>query len=222
MHKLNFSLPRLIIILIILFISSGYLNSQNYNSTDTLKNSIESINVSEIPIKSGDIIIEYQRIQESIISALEIENRARQTDSILLIIDSLMILDRSLDIRLETTRYLSNRMVFWKNFADYLNKEKKSLAKVLGVLSGYEIKLEEDIKVWKNTEDILSKDENQSTLLHRVVDVLEILNSVKSILFDKSEDLLIILNNTSERSIKVEEFLMFLTTLTWTRKVKFL
>ena len=207
MHKLNFSLPRLIIILIILFISSGYLNSQNYNSTDTLKNSIESINVSEIPIKSGDIIIEYQRIQESIISALEIENRARQTDSILLIIDSLMILDRSLDIRLETTRYLSNRMVFWKNFADYLNKEKKSLAKVLGVLSGYEIKLEEDIKVWKNTEDILSKDENQSTLLHRVVDVLEILNSVKSILFDKSEDLLIILNNTSERSIKVEEFI---------------
>ena len=137
MHKLNFSLPRLIIILIILFISSGYLNSQNYNSTDTLKNSIESINVSEIPIKSGDIIIEYQRIQESIISALEIENRARQTDSILLIIDSLMILDRSLDIRLETTRYLSNRMVFWKNFADYLNKEKKSLSEKLKTLSNH-------------------------------------------------------------------------------------
>ncbi len=207
MHKTNFSLRRLNIILIIFLLFSGHLNSQNKNSSDTLKKSIEVINTSEIPIKSGDIIIEYQRIQESAVSTLEIENRAQQTDSVLSIIDSLMILDRTIDLGLETTRFLSNRMVFWRNFADYLNKEKKSLTKVLHVITDFEDEVEKDIIVWKNTEDKLVKDENQSTLLFRVVDVLKILDSAKYILKVKSEDLLIILNNTAERSIKVEEFI---------------
>lgn len=205
--KRNFS-HKILLLLISLIINVLVLGQTPNNIlTDSIAHKSNTIKISDISIISAEVMTEMQRLRESLISDNKIEYRKANNDSILLLVDSVLVTDRAIDMELRNTRFLSNKLVYWKKTADVLNSEKANLAYEINILNEYKANINEDIILWNNTKSIIEQKELESTLLKRVDQLLVVLDSMNYIIIQKSDALLISLNNTTEESVIVSELI---------------
>ncbi len=174
---------------------------------DSIAQEFKTIKVSEISIKSGELITETQRLKESLIKDADIEIRNFKNDSLILLLDSLLIDDRAIDLESKNTRFLSNKLIYWKKYYGILDVEKNELAYEIRVLNDYKKKYTDDIKIWVNTKSIIQNKESESAILERVDKLLMVLDSAKYILAMKSDALLVSLNATTEEGIVIDDFI---------------
>jgi len=206
--KLTLNYWRVIVIFVSLMISSlSFGQNRGTIITDTLSQKNQSIETSEVSIKSGEVIIKTQRLYESLISEEDINLLVNRNDSILALLDSVLIIDRQLELASMTTRTLSNKLVYWKGFADLINKEKNDLAYEINILSDYKKDNEEDISLWLNTKKIIQETESELPLIERVDMLLSALDSLKTVLIVKTDRLLISLNSTTREGVLIDDFI---------------
>ncbi len=193
-----------------LIVFSGTLNCQTATAPvlDSITKEFKTIKLSEISIKSGEILTDIQRITESLLSDEKIESIKVKNDSLLDHIDSLLRIDRALDLKTKNTRYLSNKLVYWRKFVSVLDKEKAALAYEISVLTDYKKKYEDDILVWSNTRSIIEEKESESSILDRVDQLLQELNTLTSILQKKSDALLVSLNMITEEGVFLDDHIV--------------
>lgn len=95
---------------------------------DTTAPEIEIIKISEISIKSGEVWTQTSRLYESLLPDEDIEIMKVKNDSLVDYIKSLLKTEMGVDLGTKNTRYLNNKKVYWKKFADVMDVEKSSLS----------------------------------------------------------------------------------------------
>ncbi len=199
----------LIVTLYLLLVNSSVVGQSTTTPIqDSITQEFKSIKISEISIKSGEVFSETKRLKESIISMEKIETIKSRNDSIIHRLDSLLIIDREIDLNSKNTRFLSNKLVYWKKLLDLLSVEKTDLAYEIRILNDYKKKCIDDILIWKNTKSIIEEKESESSIIKRVDMLLLDLDSLKLILQTKSDALLVSLNKTTEAEVVLNDLIV--------------
>ncbi len=179
----------------------------NILPSDTALKEVKTIKVSEISIKSGEVWTQTGRLYETLLSDKEIEKMEVKNDSLIEYLNGLLKTDMALDLKTKNIRYLNNKKVYWKKFADVLDDEKTSLASDIKILNNYKHDFEDEILVWKNTKTIIEKEETEPTIVHRVVELISRLDGVVEQLQQKNDKLLAMLDRTTEKYVILNEYI---------------
>jgi len=172
---------------------------------DTLTPDPEIITLADISIRSGEVFINTKKIVELLISEEEIEMLRVNNDSLLLEVDSLLALDNDINFQTKNIRYLENKLAFWTNVAVSLGNEKSSLADLVHDLEEQKYDLEHEMMMWKNTKILVEKEESAGTAIHRIDELIFQLDSVKTIIWQKSRSILILLDQTTKKGLTVND-----------------
>ena len=190
------------------FVFPGTLSAQTETTTsDTIVREIIAIEASNVPMKSGEIISKIQNIHETVPTKDKIENYIANSDSVLTIIDSLLTESNNLDLQNQTTRFLSNRLIFWKKYMDQIKSLGTQLTSEISGLDTYLTIIGDDILVWEKTEKQIKEKDPESGILPRVDRILFVLDSVNGVLNNKSNTLLVLLNMNAEKGIIIQDHL---------------
>ncbi len=96
----------------------------------------QAIPLERIPIASGETGLLLLREAESLPSAGQIARESARNDSILTIIDSLLALEREVDLEELDTRFLNNKKSLWSGFGQQLERQKTGLTQIVGEARG--------------------------------------------------------------------------------------
>jgi len=176
-------------------------------SSDTAAREPETIKISEISIKSGEMMIQIHRLGELMITDEEIEEMEVNNDLLMALLDSLFAIDRSIDLSTKSIRYLNNKLASWKKSTNVLEQEKSSLAGVVQNLDETKYDLGEDIRVWINTRTALEQEESEITTIQRIDKLIFQMDSVKGLVHQKSYMILTLLNRTTEKSVILGDYI---------------
>jgi small-conductance mechanosensitive channel len=173
--------------------------------SDTSKQAPETIPLAEVSVRSGEVIITTKKTMETLIASDEISRMEHNNDSLLAIADSLLQLDRSINFDRKNIRYLLNKETYWKGIAAMVDSEKSRLSGIVQELDETKYDLENEMILWKNTEEILREEDPGSSVITRINDIVFKLDSVRNLIQGKTELMLKILDETTVKSLAVED-----------------
>lgn len=185
------------------------LNGQVLNNVgkDSILHKIRPVNIADIPILSGEKIVELQRTKESISKDFKVVTICAVNDSMLSVIDTLLLNDEKIELESQSTRYLSNKVINWKKYSESLGKEISFFTDALKTLGNYSDKINNDKLLWESTRKDLTGGETEAAILKRVDQLLLEIEQVKNFITTKQDSLLVSLSKTTESSLLVDEFI---------------
>ena len=172
---------------------------------DTTSTEPETIKLAEISIKSGEAIFTTNRILESLISDERLKQLKHDADSMMAIIDTLLTKEQEADYSATNIRFLDNKLVFWYGIREKMEYEKSVLAGIVRKLDETKYKLEDEIKVWKNTKALIEKEESAMSVIGRIDDLVFLMDSVNKLIIGKSNFVLKILDRVTELGVQIED-----------------
>lgn len=190
--------------LLFLFLNISYGQTEAKTVNDTIVKEVLPIKATDVPFESGELINRIQKINDAVPSSTKINTYANRNDSLVQIIDSLLLMDESFDLYGQTTRYLNNRLVFWKIFSDKIKNFNSELTKDIAILDANKKKVSKSIAVWKKTNMQLKTEDANSGLLPRVKSINSLLDSTLFSLNKKSDALLVILNSITAKGFEIQ------------------
>ena len=174
---------------------------------DTASNEIETIAISEISIKSGEAGILINSLYESLIADEDIEKMGVESDSLIVLLDSLLAIDRTIDLKTKNIRFLNNRLVYWQNVYGVLDEEKSFFADVIQNLEEHKYDLHHEILLWRNTKTVLEKEEPEALIINRVDELMFQMDTVNDLVQKKSNKLLIMLDRITEKGVVLDTYI---------------
>jgi len=201
MNKIIFTSAFL---LFFMFIGISYAQTEAKSVNDTIVKEVSPIKASEVPSESGELLNRLQKINEVVPTSAKITAYANRNDSLEKVVDSLLFLDESLDLSSQTTRYLNNRLVFWRIFSDKIKNFNSELTKEIATLDANRKKVNKSIAVWRKTKMQLKTEDSNSGLLPRINTINSLLDSTLTSLNKKSDALLVILNSITAKGFEIQ------------------
>ncbi|PLX12619.1 MAG: hypothetical protein C0598_05715, partial [Marinilabiliales bacterium] len=200
---------RLLISTCIIFLIFGVSFGQSENKVlnDSIVDEIKSIKAADITVESGEQIKRLQKLAENTVTKEEIESFKMQNDSLINLLDSLIVVDNIVNLKDQTTRYLSNRITFWQKFSNYYQSFNSDITDEVKLIDNSKKRLEKDIVRWKKTNTQIKSQDVNSGLIPRLERVLGILDSTKRDLNEKSDNLLVILNQATQGNFQIQSHL---------------
>jgi small-conductance mechanosensitive channel len=194
------------ILLISLMLSGNTLRSQTVENVakDTIKKEIVSIDATQFPDKSAKTFNLIQDINNKVASTEEIQKWTEKNEVILNEIDSLFVEDDDIDYDNQTTRYLSNRIIFWKSYLKDIESGTTFLTQKIDVIDKYNQRVSNELKVYKLTKNDISTDDPESGILPRIDFIVHSLDSVSKSLNKKFNSILILLNKYTETGLSLD------------------
>ena len=175
--------------------------------SDTATKEIEIISISEISIKSGEVMLQILNLNETLIPDEEIQKIELANGLLSTLLDSLYTLDKASNLKTRSIRYLNNKLVRWRKHAIRLDNEISMLASIIQSLDETNYELGHKIHVWMNTRTVLEEGEAETTTIERIDNLVFKLDSVKELVREKSDMALTILNNTTSQRVVLEDFI---------------
>jgi len=201
MNKIIFTSAFL---LFFMFIGISYAQTEAKSVNDSIVKEVSPIKASEVPSESGELLNRLQKINEVVPTSAKITAYANRNDSLEKVVDSLLFLDESLDLSSQTTRYLNNRLVFWRIFSDKIKNFNSELTKEIATLDANRKKVNKSIAVWRKTKMQLKTEDSNSGLLPRINTINSLLDSTLTSLNKKSDALLVILNSITAKGFEIQ------------------
>lgn len=174
---------------------------------DTTAPEIEIIKISEISIKSGEVWTQTSRLYESLLPDEDIEIMKVKNDSLVDYIKSLLKTEMGVDLGTKNTRYLNNKKVYWKKFADVMDVEKSSLSSNIKTLNEYKNDFNDEILVWEKTKVAVKQEDVEPAVLNRIVELISQMEGVVENVQKKSDKLLAMLDKTTEEEVTLIEYI---------------
>ena len=193
-----------VFLLFFMFFAISYGQTEAKSVNDTIVKEVSPIKAADVPSESGELINRLQKINDVIPTDAKISAYANRNDSLGKIIDSLLLIDQSLDLTNQTTRYLNNRLVFWKIFSEKIKNFNSELAKDLATLDANRKRVSKSVAIWKKTNLQLKTEDSNSGLLPRVKSINTLLDSTLNTLNKKSDALLVILNSITAKGFEIQ------------------
>lgn len=201
MNKIIFTSAFL---LFFMFLGISYAQTEAKSVNDTIVKEVLPIKASEVPSESGELLNRLQKINEVVPTSAKITAYANRNDSLEKVVDSLLFMDESHVLTNQTTRYLNNRLVFWRIFSDKIKNFNSELTKEIATLDANRKKVNKSIAVWRKTKMQLKTEDSNSGLLPRINTINSLLDSTLTSLNKKSDALLVILNSITAKGFEIQ------------------
>jgi hypothetical protein len=158
----------------------------------------------EVLIAAGESRIRTAQMSESLISMERIEAEKRQSDSILVLIDSALAQKAGVDYSQENQRFLTNEKNYWQTAIDYLGDQKQHLSGLIRSLQNQQASLENELRKWKNTQALKDSSYAFGNLSEVINATTARLDSLGGEVEKRTEQLIVPLNETIGTEVEVE------------------
>lgn len=189
-----------LLIFILIGINASAQNSEK-NVSDSLR--IRPVTLSEIPIRSAETLVRTKNILKNLMSADEISTLKHLNDSILNRVE-----EENSDffeniIQSKNTRFLANRKLQLKNQILIVESEKNKYSELLSDLAQTIKYLNDEKKIWSKTRKVISDAGFSETMMLRLDLISNTMDSASINVSSQAEDILSILDRSSEISIEM-------------------
>lgn len=182
--------------------------------TDTTKKEPVIIPLAEISVRSGETTIKIKKMLESLVGDDEIKKMSDVNDSLILIVDSLLKIERSIDLETRNIRFLNNKESLWERINNSVEQEKSNLSDIVGELDEMKYELEEDRRTWVKTLEALKQDNPGSSVVTHIDDLIFKLDSAKNVIQKNNDQILIILDQTTSKGLLITDLIDKITEIT--------
>jgi len=172
---------------------------------DSSKQVVETINLSDISLRSRDAIQQINGFAESLISDEALEALKLQNEVIIAEIDSVDKANKHVTLEEKNIRSLNNRLTFWSYQKGILETEMKVLEDNIQKFEDTKEKLNKEQKVWENTEKLYKQRGEPANVTRRIPVVLGRIDSVRGLVNIKRDYVFILLDRSAITSARLEE-----------------
>ena len=194
------------ILLVMLQVATAQTQESLALSKDSVT-TVPSIPLERIPIVSGETGIKVLRVSESLISSTQIEREKNRNDSLLTIIDSLLTMERTLDLQTLNNRYLLNKKNFWNGYQGKIDRQKKRLTDIIETLKEQKSSIDKELKMWNATQADIDSTVTDSTLISTIDEVIFRVDSTNQLIIDKTKEVISLLNPITRYDVEIESLL---------------
>lgn len=196
---------QLFILVYLISLSGGLSSQESAIALDSTRNEMESIELANISVRSGEVMINTQTILESIIGDDEITSMIHENDSLIQLTDSLLKLDATTNFIAKNLRFLDNKIAYWTDHANMMDNEKSNLASLVHDLDEQKYEMEHEILIWTNTRNIVEKQESALAVVKRIDQLVFRLDSIAGLFAQKTQRLLIQLDEATRTDLLLHE-----------------
>jgi len=172
---------------------------------DSAKQVVETINLSDISLQARDAIQQINSLAETLISDEDLEELKINNERINAEIDSVDKANKHITLDEKNIRGLNNRLTFWGYQKGILENEMTDLEDQIKKLENTNQKLDKKQNIWENTEALYKKKEEPQNIIKRIPEVLDAIDSVKSLVYVKRDYILALLDRSSSTSSRLNE-----------------
>lgn len=167
----------------------------------------QTIPPERIPIASGETGLLVLREAESMVSPNQIAGERARTDSLLPLVDSLLALEKDVDLEALDTRSLNNKISFWRGLQAQVDQQKNRLTAMLEELQQSKARIDQELQVWRNTQAVLDTSILDSTTFQTVDEVILIADSINQIIVNRSNEVIALLQPLTSLDVEVDDLL---------------
>ena len=204
--KFRITIKPIIITVLFLITLLNANNTLAQQESDSTSKEIETIKISDISIKSGEVWIQANELYKTLLTNEEIDKIKITNDSLIENISSLLKTELRTNLSTYNTRYLNNKQVYWNKFADILDIEKSYLVLKIETLNTYENDFKDEITIWENTKFVVKEENTDPTVINRVIELIAQLQMLVDNLHKKNDRLLAMLDKTTKEGIRLAEY----------------
>lgn len=175
---------------IIFLFSTFSLHAQDAIDKDSLGSEIKYIDIIDIPTKSADASIRISNINELIIDSEDVVTLKLDSEYELSLIDSLLYIDRQINLISKSIRHLQNKQVFWQFQSDILAEKENALSSQIANLELHKSSVDGILRTWEATYARAQREERDTTILLNVEELLKQCYGLRKDIIIKRSELL--------------------------------
>jgi len=154
----------------------------------------ETVEMADISLRSSEVSLKTKRLSDKLIKEEELLQMKKESDSLVTLIELRLQSGSQINLTIQSTRKLQNKLIFWKQEQALLEDQVSSITSVLHELDDSKYSLSREASKWKNTEQLLEDEEFAEAIHTRIADVLKTIDTALNAINEKSNIALIILD----------------------------
>ena len=200
----SFLLRISILLVFVLLVFDIFAQTSKESVSDSLR--LKPVQLSDIPIHSAETLIKTKNILKNLITDKQIAELKNSNDSILN-----MVVDNNKEfleneIVSKNIRFLENRILLLKDQTTIVENEKNHLSEILNQLSASIKYLGDEQIIWSNTQKEIRESGFSEKMQDRLNIISHLLDSAINVVSLQTEDVLVLLDRSSELSIEMGIF----------------
>lgn len=195
----------LFLILILGIVQQLYTQELELLVSDSAKAANTYYDLSEITTRSTETVSKAKEISASLVNNSQIDSYETIYDSVLKEVDSILLNRQELGFEDAPLRTLSNEKVYWKNWEEYLDKEKNKFIDLTEYFEEKKKEIEDEQSVWNRTLDYWEAKNQKEVVNVTISEVLENLNITFDSIVYKEERLIILIDQLSAAQIRIQD-----------------
>ncbi|PWJ40096.1 mechanosensitive ion channel family protein [Sediminitomix flava] len=207
-----------------LFIFSNKAQAQ---ITEELLVPVDSTKTLTIPVEkvistSLQTTIKLNKISKSLIPVERIEKDKIKSDSILAVIDTLLSIEKKVNLDSLLSRELNDKKAFWNGYKDILDKEVSNIQSNISDLSTKGKAVNTEYKLWMNTSNLTDSVYTDSLYSLTINEMIQLSDSVSNLILERKTICFASLKNLKLYYFKVDDLLSEINTINKQRQEKLL
>lgn len=209
MQSISMQTRRFLLFLLLFVIIGEYVSGQVQvvRPIDTLQANPESIPLSDITLKSAEVMITVKEEIHDLIPAGTIRQLKIKNDAVLATIDRGLFENIDPGDVTKNIRFLEKRKVGLLKERQKIEEQETGLSSVCNSLNSFKNSTIKELARWENTRKVIEADSLNPGVSLKTMETISFLDSTLLLISAKSNSLADILNNTIETGIEIDTHL---------------
>ncbi|WP_439185446.1 mechanosensitive ion channel domain-containing protein [Carboxylicivirga taeanensis] len=198
---------KIIIITCCLFVVSGILSQEKrlFAKQDTVQSGY--IPFEQIPTSSIEAIFQLDKVASELVANEQLMEEQDVVNQLLREVDSVLRIEKTLDIDSLVPRSLVNQRMYWRNYQSALTKRDSRLETIIRDLSLQRKAVNESMQRWQGTKQQMASLLNDSLITNSIDEVLTKVEEVKQLVLSKTNIVLPLLKKVKQYELTIEQLL---------------
>lgn len=174
--------------------------------TDSIS-SENSIDISEVARKSAELTLKTKNLIRQAVDEDEMDRLKTENKQLIHFMDSL--LDRETLVKMNTlsSRNLKGKLAYWQQNLQAVTHQQTELSSVFGELDESIKYLEEELALWKKTNELMQENKLGETVHKRFREITQMIDTTRNVLDQKSINILSLLDVIARLEVEIESMI---------------
>jgi len=168
---------------------------------------LRMIPLEKIPVMSLQATVEVDQLAKSIIDDNQLGTVKAVSDSMLIVIDSLLQMEDPVVYDSLLPRILVSKKNFWITMQEKLVKQRKEVEAIMEDLSSKSNQIEHTLALWENTKTAFDSTYTDSLMSHSIKEIIEQADSVQNIVRARTPEVFRLLRHITQYEVKTNHLL---------------
>lgn len=188
----------------VISIAQGSQNTINVNDSS----SINTIPLEEVLIVSIETTVRLEKLAESLITKDQLAKEKAQNDSLINIVNDLLIKEKPENLDSLLSRNLVNKKNFWVDYKKTLKEQETRVANIIYELSSKSKLANYELELWKRTKIAIDSTYKDVLFRSAINKVIFKADSVRRTILNKSKTAFSLLREVKQYESRIDEFLL--------------